>query len=107
MVCVSNQDMEGIVEELDLNDDERTVLEEMARVPKTKRARIFHQVNVQRRHRCRNIDVGPVLRSLANKELFNLVGQKRWQATNLGRKVYHYLYDQFLDRRYGFPVVRT
>lgn len=97
--------MEAIVEELDLTDEERTVLEEMPKVPKSRPARVFHQAKVQKRHRCRNIDVESVLRSLARKELFNLVGQRRWQATELGKRVYHYLHEEFLRRRYGYRII--
>jgi len=89
-----------------LNNDERTVLEELPRIPKSDRKNTFHEARVQRRKRCFEIVVAEVLKSLGNKGLVYSVGGGRWRTTALGRKVSHALLDDMLSKKYPSLTIR-
>jgi len=89
-----------------LSNEEKTVLEELPRIPKSDRNNTFHEAQVQRRKRCFEIVVAEVLKALGNKGLVYSVGGGRWRTTALGRRVSHVLFDDMLSKKYPSLTIR-
>ncbi len=77
-----------------LSADERTVMTELARIPKSDRGNVFFVEDLRRRKRCAGIDLDTTLQSLADQGLVRRAGSERWATTKPGRWVEHYLWNR-------------
>jgi DNA-binding MarR family transcriptional regulator len=74
-----------------LDEEEQIILTEISRECKSDRMRIFTTKQIQRKAKCRKIDVVAVMRRLEAKGLARRAGPtcKKWAMTHEGKKVEH------------------
>lgn len=88
-----------------LSESEKTLMRELARVAKSK-TNVFSEEQLKIRKSLEDIDVRATLRSAAASGLVQPVRRGRWRTTGLGRKVEHFLWEQWIQNRYPYAVVR-
>jgi len=89
-----------------LSNEEKTVLEELPRIPKSDRNNTFFESQLERRKKCFEMEVRDVLKALSNRGLVSFVGGSRWRTTPLGRKVSHAVFDDMMSKKYPSLTIR-
>ncbi len=86
---------------------ERIVLRNIPRLVKSN-GNVFHAEQLGKKWECRDIEVEPILGSLARKRLVHPVKLPiLWETTPLGRRIGHDLFDQKFEEEFGFSIRRV
>ncbi len=86
---------------------EEIVLRNIPRLKKSN-GNVFDAEQLGKKKECWDIEVEPILSSLAGKGLVQPVKLPiLWETTSLGRRIGHDLFNQEFEARWGFPIGRV